>query len=231
MCGRFTLRTPAAILKDYFGLPALPGFPPRYNIAPTQPVGAVRMAAAGREWVDLRWGLVPFWAEDPSVGSRMINARAETVGSKPAFRESFEQRRCLVAADGFYEWQRREDGSKQPYYMTIRDESPIAFAGLWDRWRQKGSGVVIESCTIITTRPNALLAPIHDRMPVILDADGATEWLRPEAVAGALDVLLQPFPAERMRATPVSHRVNRPANDDPECIVAVAPAPIDQRLF
>jgi putative SOS response-associated peptidase YedK len=231
MCGRFTLRTPAAILKDFFGLPDLPGLTPRYNIAPTQPVGTVRAGAAGMEWVELRWGLVPSWADDLSIGGRMINARSETVAERRAFREAFEQRRCLVAADGFYEWQKREDGSKQPFYMTRANAEPFAFAGLWDRWRDRKTGTVVESCAVITTAPNSLLAPIHDRMPAILDRDGATEWLRPDAAPGTLDVLLQPFPADHMAAVPVSHHVNRSASDDSSCIAPVASAPISPRLF
>jgi len=231
MCGRFTLRTPAAILKDYFGLSDLPGLTPRYNIAPSQPVGAVRSGETGRQWVELRWGLVPSWAKDPAIGSRMINARAETVAEKPAFREALEQRRCAIPADGFYEWQKLDGGGKQPYYLSRTGGGPFAFAGLWDRWRDRASGVVIESCTVITTTPNELLAPIHDRMPVMLDREAVTEWIREDAVAGALDVLLQPFPADLMCALPVSSHVNRPANDDPGCVAPAPRAEGPARLF
>jgi len=231
MCGRFTLRTPAAILKDYFGLSDLPGFPPRYNIAPSQLVGAVRATDNGRRWVELRWGLVPNWAKEPSIGNRMINARAETVATKHAFREAFEQRRCAIPADGFYEWQKLDGGRKQPYYLSRTDGKPFAFAGLWERWRDRTSGVVIESCAVITTTPNELLAPIHDRMPVMLDREAAAEWIREDAVAGALDVLLQPFPADLMHALPVSSHVNRPTNDDPACIAPAARSEGPQRLF
>jgi putative SOS response-associated peptidase YedK len=225
------LRTPAAILKDYFGLTDLPGLAPRSNIAPSQPVGAVRATDSGRQWVELRWGLVPSWAKDPSIGNRMINARAETVAEKPAFREAFEQRRCLIPADGFYEWRKLDGGGKQPYYLSRTGSEPFAFAGLWDRWRDRLSGVVIESCTVITTTPNELLAPIHDRMPVMLDREGASEWVRTDAVPGALDVLLQPFPASAMRAEPVSNHVNRPANDDRECVAPITLTPDRPRLF
>ncbi len=231
MCGRFTLRTPAAILKDYFGLVDLPGLTPRYNIAPSQQVGALRTTDAAREWTELRWGLVPNWAREPSVGNRMINARAETVARKPAFRESLEQRRCAIPADGFYEWQKLEGGGKQPYYLSRAGGEPFAFAGLWDSWRDRASGLVIESCTVITTTPNELLAPIHNRMPVMLDSEAVTEWLREDAVPGALDVLLQPFPAGLMRAQPVSNHVNRPANEDPRCITPANAAKSPRRLF
>ncbi|NKB88599.1 MAG: hypothetical protein GKS06_10295 [Acidobacteria bacterium] len=231
MCGRFTLRTPADILRDHFGLPALPGFEPRYNIAPTQPVLAIRSQDGAPEWADLRWGLVPFWAEDPSIGARMINARAETLSERRAYREPFEQRRCIVPADGFYEWMRREDGSKQAYHLTRTDDAVFAFAGLWERWRDRKTGVSIESCSIITTTPNEIVAPVHDRMPVILDQEGGHEWLLDDAVTGALEVLLQPLPAELTKATPVSNHVNRPANDDPACVRPVDPAPVDRRLF
>jgi putative SOS response-associated peptidase YedK len=202
VCGRFTLRTPADILKHHFGLPPLPGFEPRYNIAPTQPVLAIRTRDDRPAWAELRWGLVPFWADDPSIGARMINARAETLAQRRAYREPFERRRCLVPADGFYEWMRREDGTKQAYHIAFRDDEVFAFAGLWDRWRDNDSGVTIESCSIITTEPNELVRPIHDRMPAILDRDGGEEWLREDAVPEALTVLLQPIPSELLRATP-----------------------------
>jgi len=231
MCGRYTLRTPAAILKDYFGLSDLPGLAPRYNIAPSQAVGAVRFTDGMREWVQLRWGMIPKWAKEPSIGNRMINARAETVAEKPAFREAFEQRRCLIPADGFYEWQKLDGGGKQPYYLSRTGGELFAFAGLWARWRDRTSGVVIESCTVITTTPNELLAPIHDRMPVMLDCEAADEWIRTDAVPGALDVLLQPFPADAMRAEPVSNHVNRPANDDPGCVAPIARTRDTPRLF
>jgi len=231
MCGRFTLRTPAAILQDFFGLSDLPGLTPRYNIAPSQTVGTVRVTEAGRQWVGLRWGLVPSWAEDPSIGNRMINARAETVAKKPAFREAFEQRRCAIPADGFYEWQKLDGGGKQPYHLSRAGGEPFAFAGLWDRWRDRASGVVIESCTVITTTPNELLAPIHDRMPVMLDREATSEWIRADAVPGALDVLMQPFASDAMRARAVSRHVNRPDNDDPECVAPTTETPETRRLF
>ncbi len=231
MCGRFTLRTPAAILKDYFGLAELPTLTPRYNIAPSQPVGIVRTESADRRWRTARWGLVPAWADDERIGNRMINARAETVASKPAFRDAYVERRCVIPADGFYEWQRSPGGARQPYYMTLADESPFGFAALWERWRDRASGEVVESCALLTTEPNELLRPIHDRMPVLLHQDAVAEWLRPEAAPAALAVLLQPFPAGLMRARAVGTHVNRPANDDPQCIAPASEAPGAMRLF
>jgi putative SOS response-associated peptidase YedK len=231
MCGRFTLRTPAAILKDYFGLPDLPDLKPRYNVAPTQPVGAIRTRDGERTWAELRWGLIPGWARDASIGSRMINARAETVATKKAFREAYVARRCVIPADGFYEWQRRDDGSKQPYLLTLADNRPFGFAGLWERWRPDRGTAIVESCTVITTQPNELVAPIHDRMPVLFDAEAASAWLDETAAPEALQVLLQPFPSESMRATPVSTLVNRPANDSPVCVEPVTAAQDPPRLF
>ncbi len=166
MCGRFTLRTPTHRLAEAFGVRDLPNLPPRYNIAPTQDAAVVRPGPEGeaRELAMLRWGLVPSWSEGPSAYS-MINARAETVATKPAFRAAFRHRRCLVPADGFYEWQ-RVDGGKQPYLVELASGEPFAFAGLWEHWE---GGDVIESFTIIVTEANELLRPIHERMPVILD--------------------------------------------------------------
>lgn len=167
MCGRFTLRVPAAELVEIFRLLRRPDVQPRYNIAPTQPVAVVRRIDRGRELSMLRWGLVPSWAKDPKIGARMINARAETVATKPAFRTALRRRRCLVPADGFYEWAKSAGGTKQPHYITRRDGRPFAFAGLWESW-DGPDGSSIESCTIVTTEANDLVGRIHDRMPVIL---------------------------------------------------------------
>jgi putative SOS response-associated peptidase YedK len=190
---------------------------PRYNIAPTQPVLAVRTVPAGeRELVTLRWGLVPAWADDPSIGNRLINARAETVADKPAFRAAFRARRCLVLADGFFEWQ-KVGGRKQPYYFRLREGSPFAFAGLWERW---GKGATtLETCTLLTTEANELLRPVHDRMPVILPRERFVRWLDPDFRAAAeLESLLRPYPAEDMTGYPVSARVNNPRNEGPLCV-------------
>jgi len=213
MCGRFTLTVSGRVLAELFGVEEAPELDPRYNIAPSQPVLAARVGSSGeREVVPLRWGLIPSWAEDPSIGNRMINARAEGVASKPSFRSAVRRRRCLIAADGFFEWC-KVAGGKQPYLIRFADGRPFAFAGLWERW-EKGPDPV-ESCTIITTRPNALVAELHDRMPVILASSHFAEWLTPGPVAtDRLEALLAPFPADDMASFPVSRRVNSPANDD-----------------
>jgi len=223
MCGRFTLTDPDQRLVEQFDLPGIPDLKPRYNIAPTQPVAVVRVptAGAGREMVLLHWGLIPFWAQDPAIGARMINARAETAAEKPAFRHAFRRRRCLVIADGFYEWQKL-DGTKQPHFIRLRDPKPFAFAGLWERWEGPDASV-IESVTLLTTEPNALLGEIHNRMPVILHPKDYGLWLdpgiqQPEKV----QPLLTAYPAEEMEAFPVSRRVNSPDNDDARCIEPLA---------
>lgn len=223
MCGRFTLTDPDAELLTQFDLPNLPPLEPRYNIAPSQPVPVVRLAAdkAARELVLVRWGLIPFWAQDPEIGNRLINARAETVAEKPAFREAFRRRRCLVVADGFYEWQ-KQDGQKQPFYIRMRDGRPFAFAGLWERWRGSDD-VVIESCTLLTTGPNELMRPLHNRMPAILHPKDYDLWLDPEVQRpDLLQAVLLPYPAEEMTAYPVSRWVNSPDHDDPRCIEPLA---------
>jgi putative SOS response-associated peptidase YedK len=221
MCGRFTLRTPAREVAEAFGLAELPLFPPRYNIAPTQPLLAVRrMASAdGRQATWLKWGLVPSWAQDPSIGSRMINARGETAAEKPSFRTALARRRCLVPADGFYEW-RREGKARKPCYVRLADGRPFALAGLWEHWERAGQA--IDSCTLLTTEANELMAGVHDRMPVILDPSDYDLWLDP-AVQDAARVapLLRPFPSERMTAYPVSTWVNSPTHEDPQCIEPV----------
>jgi putative SOS response-associated peptidase YedK len=223
VCGRFTLFEPDRVLAREFGVSGFPPQSPRYNIAPSQPVAAVRAipAGSGRELVLLRWGLIPSWAKDPGIGNRLINARAETAPEKPSFRNAFKRRRCLVPADGFYEWQRQER-RKQPHYVRMRDGRLFAFAGLWDRW-ESPDGDVVETCTILTTAGNAVLAPIHDRMPVILPPGEYARWLDPSLQEpDSLASLLVPFPPEEMIAFPVSPRVNAPTLDDEGCI---APLP------
>lgn len=220
MCGRFTLFEPNESLAGIFGVEAVPWPNPRYNIAPSQPIAAVRASSGTpgrRECVVLRWGLVPSWAKEPSIGSRMINARAETVPEKPAFRSAWKSRRCLVPANGFYEWQRR-NGRKQPWYVRMRNGNPFAIAGLWES-REDPDGDPLETCTLITTGPNDLLAPIHDRMPVILEEKDFDRWLfsSPED-ATSLGALLCPYPAGEMEAFPVGLRVNHPGNDAPDLI-------------
>jgi putative SOS response-associated peptidase YedK len=219
MCGRFTLTVSARVLAELFDVPEAPDLGPRYNIAPTQTVVIARQAADGpREMALVRWGLIPFWAKDQAIGARMINARGETVASKPAFRSAVKQRRCLIPADGFYEWRKIAVG-KQPFFIRFADRRAFAFAGLWDRWRRTEDTQEIVSCTIITTSPNELVGELHDRMPVILPPDRFDEWLRPGPLLGpALESLLQPYPADEMEAFPVSRRVNSPANDDADCV-------------
>ena len=170
----------------------------------------------------LHWGLVPFWAKESSIGARMINARAETVAEKPAFRAAFRHRRCLIPADGFYEWKKAADGGKQPYLIRRRDRAPFTFAGLWESWQEKQSGAELESCSIVTTDANATLAPIHHRMPVILDERGWQDWLAPGSEWGAaLQALLRPAPDELLEAFPVDRAVNKVANDGPELLEPV----------
>ena len=219
MCGRFTLFTPASRLAEVFLPGELLAATPRYNIAPSQPVLAVRPSAAAgrREFTMPRWGLVPPWARDAAIGNRLINARAETVAEKPAFRRAFRERRCLIPADGFYEW-KREGAVKRPFYIRMRDGAPFAFGGIWERW-EGIRGEAVETCAILTTEPNDLLAPIHDRMPLILPPEEYGRWLDPSVrVPESLAPLLRPFPPGAMEAYPVGRAVNNPLTDGPSCI-------------
>ncbi len=218
MCGRFKRSVTWAEYYAYLALTgAVPNAPPRYNVAPTDPVYAVRRASAGSpELVTLRWGLIPAWAKDAKGGAMMINARADTIAEKPAYCEAFVQRRCLILADGFYEW-KLEGKIKQPYLIARHDGGPFAFAGLWERWRPPGSGgEPIESCTIVTTDANALLRPIHERMPVILDRADHDAWLG-AADPVAAKALLRAYPDAEIAVTRVSTRVNSVRNDDAAC--------------
>ncbi len=222
MCGRFTLFASPAVIQEAFDLAEAPvGLTPRYNIAPTQPVAVIANDAAARRLQFMRWGLIPSWAKDPEIGSRLINARAETLAEKPSFRTALRRRRCLIVADGFYEW-RKDDGGKTPFYIYLRSQQPFAFAGLWDVW-QAPDGGVIPTCTIITTGPNSLLAALHDRMPVILPPDAYAHWLDP-ALQTPADVasLLISFPAAEMMLRQVARTVNSPHNDSAACIEPVA---------
>ena len=224
MCGRFTLFAPGDVLARMFGVDDAQSLAPRYNIAPSQPVAAARVSpdSGGRELTVLRWGLVPSWAKDPSAGDRMINARADTVSEKPSFRSAFRRRRCLVPADGFYEW-KRVAGRKQPFYVRFRDGRPFAIASLWERW-EGPDGSVLESCALVTTDANDIVSPIHDRMPVILAPKDYALWLDPALQAKeALLPLLCPFPPEDMTAFPVHLQVNNPKVDNPACIEPLAP--------
>ena len=220
MCGRYTLKTPVGELAEQFDIEESPSsMTPSYNIAPTQQVATVLAENGKRKLEMLHWGLIPSWAKDPEVGNRMINARAETVAEKPSYRKAFQERRCLILADGFYEWQKTDNG-KQPFYIRMEDESPFAFAGLWESWR---NGREIRSCTIITTAPNELAASIHNRMPVILHPEDYEMWLDPDFdEREPLTSLLKPYPADAMEAYPVSRRVNKPSNNEPGCIEPAA---------
>lgn len=209
MCGRFVLMTPGRDLAERFGLEEEPLLEPRYNIAPTQMVAIIRLnpETLQRRLGLVRWGLIPFWANDSSIGNRLINARAESVAEKPAFRSAFKFRRCLVPADGYYEWKKRKGGQKQPYLARNADGSPFAFAGLWERW-QAPEEEVIESCTILTTDANDLTQPIHDRMPVILKLEDHDLWLDPDVRdPNLLKPLLRPYPSGEMIVQPVSPKV------------------------
>jgi putative SOS response-associated peptidase YedK len=219
MCGRFTLRTPARDLVEIFELLREPELSPRYNIAPTQNVAVIRQDGKSRELSLMRWGLVPSWSKDPKAGPPLINARAETVATKPSFRTAFKRRRCLIPADGFYEWQKQVDSkTKIPHYIRMAKDRPFAFAGLWDHWRH-GEGEPLESCTIVTTEANELMRPLHDRMPVILPEENYAQWLDPKNEdLRALESLLRPYPPGEMTAFPISTLVNSPRNERPECI-------------
>lgn len=222
MCGRFALISSTEEVADALGIdPAtiadIPLAVPRYNIAPTQPVLAAYLDDNGqRRLTFFQWGLIPSWSKDVTIGSRLINARSETVTEKPSFRNAFKRRRCLIPADGFYEWQKL-NGGKQPMYIHGADGRPLALAGLWEVW-QDPEGTRLQTCTILTTTPNELMASIHDRMPVILEPEDFTMWLEPGAHPDEALHLLRPYPADRMAAYPVSTAVNNPRNDTAECI-------------
>jgi len=219
MCGRFTRKENFQQLAKLLGLHKVPQLPPRYNIAPSQLIACVRVSPESqeKECVQLKWGLVPSWAKDPSLGYRMINARAETVAEKLAFRKAFQQQRCLILADGFYEW-KREGKVKQPYYIHFRDNRPFVFAGLWERW-SKDREQPLESCTVLTTGPNVLTESIHQRMPVILSPNDYDLWSDPGIQDPSLLLpVLQPYPPEEMEAFPISPMVNNPRNDSPLCV-------------
>ena len=228
MCGRFTQRLSWAELHELMDLIGPPrNLRPRYNVAPSQDVAVVRAVDGGRSVSMLRWGLIPAWAKDPAIGYRLINARSETVAEKPSFRSAYRRRRCLIPADGFYEWQRLGK-IRQPWLFGLRDGAPFALAGLWERWTvpegaeltgslaELGAGDPVETCTILTTAANETVAPVHGRMPVILPRDACDPWLAGE------DVSLAPYAPDAMTAHPVSTLVNRPANDEPRCVEPVS---------
>lgn len=221
MCGRFALIVSGEVVAEQFGLAETPFLAPRYNIAPTQPVAAVRLAYSGqRELAHFHWGLIPSWAKDPSMSARMINARSETVTDKPAFRAAFKRRRCLIPASGFYEWQKQGSG-KQPMFIQAQDGGLLALAGLWETWHAPDGGE-IDSCTILTTGPNEMMAPIHNRMPVIIEPADYGLWLDPGDRPEDGLHLLRPYPADKMRFYPVSTFVNNARNEGDQCIQPLA---------
>ena len=236
MCGRFTNRFTWKELHERLDLIGTPlNLRPRYNVAPSQDVAVARAsdpgsrsgASEGRTLAMLRWGLIPAWAKNAAIGHKLINARSETAAEKPSFRSAFRHRRCLIPADGFYEWQRL-GGTPQPWLFGLRDGAPMLFAGLWERWTvpegaaltgslaERSPGDAVETCTILTTAANETVSPVHGRMPVILPSDAWVAWLAGEEVA------LAPYPADDMTAHPVSTHVNRPANDDPSCVEPIS---------
>ena len=221
MCGRFAQRTPTKTLAREFQVDEITDIEPRYNIAPAQDILSIRRTDEGREAALLKWGLVPSWAKDVSIGAKLINARSETVTEKPSFREAFKRRRCIIPLDGFYEWQRKGD-RKQPYFFLMRDEHPFGFAGLWEKWRD-ADGQTLETCTILTTEANEALRPVHDRMPVILHPADYELWLGGDA--RELDLvkeLLRPYPGEEMLGYPVSTSINSPYGQGAELIKPMA---------
>ncbi len=216
MCGRFALTIDLADVSKKFGVEPTMHTAPRYNIAPTQPVASI-VRNGEAHLVELRWGLIPSWAKDESIGARMINARAETLAEKASFKGLLRSKRCMIIADGFFEW-KQENGHKTPMYITMKDHEPFAFAGLWDSWKSP-AGEPLRSCTIITTQPNDVVAPIHDRMPAILLPEAYESWLDPSIKDEQfLSHWLAPYPAQAMTARPVSRLVNDPRHDSPDVL-------------
>jgi putative SOS response-associated peptidase YedK len=233
MCGRYRLSRRKQIIEEYFETaPWDDDWDPRFNIAPTQPVPVVRLhpKESVRQISMMKWGLIPHWAKDPSIATSTINAKSETAATKPAFRDPFRLRRCLVPADGFYEW-KKTGTSKQPFCFEVAEEELFAFAGLWDGWKNP-EGQWIKTCSILTTTPNAVTSAVHDRMPVILDPGSYDLWLDPgiQNVA-VVSELLKPYDARSMRCYPVSTRINHVANDDGECSRPVEITKAQDRLF
>ena len=218
MCGRYSITTPLEAVRELFDVESGLNLRPRYNVAPTQEVPVLRMGEAGRQLVTMNWGLVPFWAKDKTIASKLINARADTAAEKPAFRHAFAMRRCLIPADGFYEW-KAEGKAKQPWRIEMPGRAPFAFAGLWEYWKGGEAGEPMTTCTILTTDANAALHDIHHRMPVILAAASHERWLAEPA-----QDLLAPWAGEPLVTYKVSTHVNNVKNDDAECLTPLQPA-------
>jgi putative SOS response-associated peptidase YedK len=232
MCGRYRLSRRKQILEEHFDSVFEEDWTPRYNIAPTQPVPIIRQHTKEpvREMSLVRWGLIPSWSKDSSTAAKMINARSETAATLPAFRDAMKSRRCIIPADGFYEWQKKGK-AKQPYCFEVNNGKLFAFAGIWDRWKNP-SGDIVETCSILTTTPNAVTSAVHDRMPVILDPEGYDLWLDPGMKnVNVASELLKPFDARSMRCYPVATRVNHVANDDEGCSAPVELVEIQSGLF
>jgi putative SOS response-associated peptidase YedK len=225
VCGRYAFHSPAEAVRRIFGVEDVPALEPRYNIAPTQDVPAIRAGQEGaRAFAMLRWGLVPKWAKDRAIGNRMINARAESVAEKPAFRDAFRRRRCLVLADGWYEWQ-PAPGGKQPWYLRPKEAGPFAFAGLWEKWTDPATGEPLESCTIVTTEAPEAIRRIHDRMPAVVGEENRDRWLDTAySDTQRLAEILVPAPGAAFEAWPVGRAVNAPGNQGPSLIERVDPA-------
>lgn len=222
MCGRFVSKTEKKEIEKEFNVEIADGnlTAPRYNIAPTQVIAAIAEIENERELASFKWGLIPHWAKDDSIGSKLINARAETLREKPSFREAFAHRRCIIPASGFFEWQKQTKGAKQPFYFYLKDKDVFGFAGLWEEWLDKQTGELTETCTIITTEANEVLKPVHDRMPVILKSNDYDFWLDEKVKdTGKLQNLLVPYSAKEMDSHAVSRSVNIPAADSEELIL------------
>ncbi|MEZ4320119.1 MAG: SOS response-associated peptidase [Myxococcota bacterium] len=217
MCGRYSLTAPANVIAEVFEVDVLPEVLPRYNVAPSQSVPVIVESDGLRSLQMYKWGLIPFWAKDAKIAYKTTNARGETVAEKPAFRASFKNKRCLIVADGFYEWKRLTKTNKIPHHIQVSDGRPFAMAGLWAKWTNPADGEDVLSCSIVTIGPNSLMEDIHDRMPVILDPADWAAWLAPNTPKEHLQELIRPFPAERMKARSVSAYVNNARNQGPDC--------------
>jgi putative SOS response-associated peptidase YedK len=221
MCGRFTRHHKPEEIAERFDVETIDeAAEPRYNIAPSQIVPVIRHKD-GREMIACKWGLIPYWSKDPKIGNKMINAKSETLAEKSSFKNALARRRCLVPADGFYEWQKKENGQKQPVYIRLRDGGLFAFAGLWEEWKSP-EGEKLRTFTIITVEPNELLSNIHNRMPAILRPDDESLWLDPSNTIPGAEQLLQPYPADEMEYYPVSTAVNSSKDDEPSYIIPIS---------